>query len=144
MAAIDLTWIEDRRFLGVDSTGHSVVLSPPNDVGVKPSDALLIALGACAAFDVVEILRKQRFDPQRMAVRVTGDQAPNPPWTYQRIHLQFTITALNGRQDQLDRAVDLAINKYCSVRASLAPTIEVTFEAELRHLDVAPADGVRG
>ena len=60
MAQINLTWVEQQRFIGVDSAGHSVVLSPPNDVGVKPSETLLIALAACAAHDVVEILQKQR------------------------------------------------------------------------------------
>ncbi len=131
MAQIELTWIEKQRFLGVDSTGHSVVLSPPNDVGVKPSDTLLIALAACASVDVVEILHKQRAQLDRLTARASGEQAAEAPWAYQCIHLHFVVRASGVRQAQLDRAVDLALNKYCSVRASLAPNIQVTFEAEL-------------
>ena len=65
-------------------------------------------------------------------MQVTGDQAAAPPWAYQRIHLGFHITAAGVQLAQLERAVDLALNKYCSVRASLAPEIAVTFEVELR------------
>ncbi len=76
MAQIELTWVEQQRFLGVDSAGHSILLSPPTDVGVKPSEALLIALAACAAHDVVEILHKQRAGLTQLNVLVTGEQAP--------------------------------------------------------------------
>ncbi|HNP85377.1 MAG TPA: OsmC family protein [Kouleothrix sp.] len=131
MAQIDLTWIERQRFLGVDSAGHSMVLSPPSDVGVKPSETLLISLAACAAHDVVEILQKQRAQLARLAVQVTADQAADPPWAYQHIHLRFQVQAGTLSQERLDRAIDLSLNKYCSVRASLSPDIEVTYTAEL-------------
>ncbi len=132
MAQIELTWIGQHRFLGVDSTGHTVVLSPGADIGVKPAETLLIALAACTAHDVVEILHKQRARLEQLLVQVTSDQAVEPPWAYERIHLGFQITAAGVQLTQLERAVDLALNKYCSVRASLAPEITVTFEVELR------------
>ncbi|GAB4441529.1 MAG: OsmC family protein [Chloroflexi bacterium OHK40] len=131
MAQIALTWIERKRFLGVDSTSHSVVLSGGDDVGVKPSDTLLIALGACAAYDVVEILQKQRLDLRRLAVLVDGEQAEQAPWPYRRIHLRVAAAAPGLRHEQLARATDLALNKYCSVRASLHPEIEVSFEVSV-------------
>ncbi|HEX9371623.1 MAG TPA: OsmC family protein [Roseiflexaceae bacterium] len=137
MAQIELTWIEKQRFLGVDSSGHSMVLSPPNDVGVKPSETLLIALAACAAHDVVEILHKQRARLEQLAVQATGEQAPDPPWAYQRIHLRFQALAGGVRPEQMERAVDLALNKYCSVRASLSASLAVTWEAEVQALEPA-------
>jgi len=137
MAEIELTWIDKQRFVGVDSTSHSVVLSPGDDVGVKPSETLLIALAACASVDVVEILHKQRALLERLNVRVSGQQADEAPWGYQRIHLHFVVTAGGVRRAQLRRAVDLALNKYCSVRASLASDIVVTFHAELQAPEAA-------
>ena len=131
MAQIELTWIEKQRFLGVDSSGHSMVLSPPNDIGVKPSETLLIALAACAAHDVVEILHKQRVGLVRLAVQVTGEQAPEPPWAFQSLHLRFQAQAGGLQRERLERAIDLALNKYCAVRASLAAEIVVTYAAEL-------------
>lgn len=141
MAQIDLTWVEQQRFIGVDSAGHRMVLSPPSDVGVKPSETLLIALAACAAHDVVEILHKQRAGLVRLAVHVTADQAPDPPWAYQRIHLRFEVAAEATTQERLERAIDLALNKYCSVRASLSPDITVAFTAELQMPEPAEVSG---
>lgn len=132
MAQIDLTWVEQQRFIGVDSAGHSMVLSPPSDIGVKPSETLLIALAACAAHDVVDILHKQRVGLVRLTVHVIAEQAPDPPWAYQQIHLRFEVEAEGTTQGRLERVIALALNKYCSVRASLSADIPVTFTAELQ------------
>lgn len=132
MAHVEVTWINEHRYLAVDSTNHTVVLSPPNDIGIKPSEGLLIALAACTMHDVIEIIQKQRARLDRLVITVEGEQAPDPPWAYQHINLRFQVTAARLRQEQLERAVDLALNKYCSVRASLSPEIAVTFETELQ------------
>ena len=134
MGQINLTWIDQQRFLGVDSGGHSMVLSPPNDVGVKPSETLLISLAACTAHDVVEILHKQRVPLGRLAVQAEGEQAAEAPWAYRRIQLRFQARAGGLALERLERAIDLSLNKYCSVRASLDPAIEVTFTAEIEPL----------
>ncbi|HBY99238.1 MAG TPA: osmotically inducible protein OsmC [Chloroflexi bacterium] len=132
MSNIELTWLHNHRYLGVDSTRHSVVISPPGDVGVKPSDLLLIGLAACTAYDVVEIIQKRRARLDRLTVRVAGEQASEAPWAYRGIHLHFEVIAADLSRVQLERAVDLALNKYCSVRASLSPDIEISFEVELQ------------
>lgn len=129
MPTIELTWIERRRFLGVDSGKHSVVLSAGEDVGVKPAENLLIALAGCAAYDIVAILQKQRMELRRLTLSVSGEQAAEAPWPYTAIHLHVAAAAPGLRDDQLARAVDLSLNKYCSVRASLHPAIAVTFAA---------------
>jgi putative redox protein len=143
VAHVELTWIDRQRFLGVDSGGHAVVLSPGDDIGVKPAETLLIALAACAAHNVVAILRKQRARLERLVVSVSGEQAASPPRAFQNIHLRFRVMVAGVRPAQLERAVDLALNKYCSVRASLAPEIVVTFAVELQPPDLADgsADG---
>lgn len=131
MAHIELTWIHEQTFLGVDSTNHSIVLSPGGGVGVKPSETMLIALASCSAVDLVEILKKQRATLHRLAITVDGEQDADPPWRYRRIHLRYQVTAADATLEKVQRAVDLALNKYCSVRSSLHPEIEVTFEVEL-------------
>lgn len=140
MSTIELTWIERKRFLGVDSTRHSVVLSGGDDVGVKPSDNFLIALAGCAAYDVVEILQKQRLELRLLSVAVDAEQADSPPWPFRRIHLSFKAAAEGLKAEQLARAVDLSLNKYCSVRASLSPEIDVSFEATVEEERVGPAE----
>jgi putative redox protein len=135
MAHIELTWIPDQTFLGVDSTNHSMVLSPGGGVGVKPSEAMLIALASCSAVDLVEILKKQRATLNRLVITVDGEQDADPPWRYRRIHLHYQVTAIDATLEKVQRAVDLALNRYCSVRSSLHPEIEVTFKVDLNARD---------
>ncbi|ABQ91184.1 OsmC family protein [Roseiflexus sp. RS-1] len=135
MAHIELTWIPDRTFLGVDSTNHSIVLSPGGGVGVKPSETLLIALASCSAVDLVEILKKQRTTPHRLIITVDGEQDADPPWRYRRIALCYRVVATGATLEKVQRAVDLALNRYCSVRSSLHPEIDVTFAVELNQPD---------
>ncbi|MDW8148406.1 MAG: OsmC family protein [Roseiflexaceae bacterium] len=135
MAHIELTWIHDQTFLGVDSTNHSIVLSPGGGVGVKPAETMLIALASCSAVDLVEILKKQRATLSRLTITVDGEQDADPPWRYRRIYLRYQVTAAGTTLEKVQRAIDLALNKYCSVRSSLHPEIEVTFEVDLSASD---------
>jgi putative redox protein len=130
MAEVALTWIEGQRYLGVDSTQHSVVLSGGDDAGVRPAEALLLSLAACSAHDIVEIVWKQRARLVRLAVTVTGEQRATPPRRYTRIHLRYEAEAAGLSDARLRRAVELAL-RYCPVRASLNDEIDVTFEAVL-------------
>jgi putative redox protein len=131
MAHIDITWINEQRYLAVDSSNHSVILSPPNDVGMKPAEMILVSLATCSAYDVVKIVQKQRATLEKMTVEVDGEQATDPPWPYTHINLKFTVKAQKLTQAQLERAIDLSMNQYCSVRATLSPEVKVTFEAIL-------------
>lgn len=132
MAEVELIWVNEHRYLAIDSSKqHCVLLSPPSDIGVKPSDALLISLASCTAHDTINIIKKQRSVLHQLHIHVTAEQASEPPWKYQNIHLRFDIKADDLKQQQAERAVDLALNHYCSVRASLAPDIPVTFAVVL-------------
>jgi putative redox protein len=122
--------------VGSDSNGHSVVIgrSPDDhDVwnGIKPSDLLLLAAASCSAYDVVEILTKQREPLQDLKVSCRGDQQSEPPYTFTQIHLHYVI---NGKVDpvKLERAIDLAENKYCSVMSSLRPGVPISSDYEIQ------------
>lgn len=131
VSRVELRWLEGQRYAGVDSAGHRVALASGGEAGVRPADALLLALAACAAHDVVAIVRKQRGVLRRLVVLVDGERAEKPPRAFRRIHLRFEAAADGISGAQLHRAADLALNTYCTVRASLAPQIAVTFEAAL-------------
>lgn len=141
MAKAEVIWQNEQTYIGVDSTNHSLVISKPGEhsIGVKPSDLLLIAVAACASVDVVEILKKRRATLRKMAIRVSGEQAAEAPWAFQKIHLRFEVEAAGIDGPQLERAIDLSLNKYCSVRSSLSPDVAVTFDYELRAGDGQPA-----
>ncbi len=80
MATTTLKWIEGQKYIGTDSTQHSVVISTPSEgIGMKPSDLLLVALSACTAVDVVDILAKKRTPVTGLEITASGEQDADPP-----------------------------------------------------------------
>jgi putative redox protein len=132
MGTATVKWIGDKTFVGLDSTSHSVVISPPSDgVGVKPSELLLLAVASCSAVDVVEILRKKRTPLTKLEISVSGEQDQDPPWTFRKIHLHFCVQGKNLTPESVHQTIELAEEKYCSVAATIRATCEVTFDFEI-------------
>jgi putative redox protein len=134
LAKAKVVWVENKQFLGIDSSNHSVVLSTQdedNGVGVKPSDMLLVALGSCTAVDVVTILKKKRMPLTSMTIQVTAEQEKDPPWTFKSIHMHFQVAGKNLTQEDVHKAIELSESKYCSVAASLQETVEITTSLEI-------------
>ncbi len=127
-----LQWLSGKRFVGIDSTNHSVVLSSKDEgVGVKPSDMLLIALASCTAVDVVDILAKKRMQLNSMEVTTTGEQDADPPWTFRRIHLKYRLSGQGLTDKAVEQAIRLSEEKYCSVAATVRATADITTEFEI-------------
>ena len=88
-----LTWLEKQRFLGTGSDDNAVVISSGSDVGTRPVDLLLLALSSCTAFDVVEIIQKQRKTLTRLHIVASGERADAVPARFVSIHLRYEIEA---------------------------------------------------
>ena len=132
MATTTVRWLNEMHFVGIDSRGHSVVLSGQEDgIGVSPSQMLLVALASCSAVDVVEILRKKRKKLTLLEITTSGEQDPEPPWPYRKIHVKYRL----GGEGLTDKAVAQAINlsqeKYCSVSATVRGVAQITTEYEI-------------
>ncbi|HEY4722093.1 MAG TPA: OsmC family protein [Anaerolineae bacterium] len=131
-----LHWISGKRFVGIDSTNHSVVLSSKDEGGgVKPSDMLLIALASCTAVDVVEILAKKRLLLSSMEVITTGEQDADPPWTFRKIHLKYQLSGTGLTVKAVEQAIQLSEEKYCSVAATVRGVAQITSEFEIINLE---------
>ena len=129
MAKASVTWFGGKKFVGTDSTNHSVVLSTPDEgIGMKPSDMMLVALASCTSVDVVEILKKKRLDLRGLEVGVTAEQDVEPPWTFRKIHLTYTISGEGVKPKDAEQAIQLSQEKYCSVAATLRGVAEITWE----------------
>ena len=129
MATVTVNWLNERNFVGVDSTGHSIVLSgQKNGIGVSPSQMLLVALASCSAVDVVEILEKKRLKLTLLEVTATGEQDPDPPWTYRKIHVKYRLGGKNLKEKAVEHAIRLSQDKYCSVSATVRGIAEITTE----------------
>lgn len=132
MPTTTVRWVTGKQFVGTDSRNQSVVLSGDDPArGVSPSQMLLVALSACTAYDVVEIMAKKRKPLTLLEIFADGEQDPNPPWAYRRIHLKYRVSGKDLTQKALEQAVDLSQKKYCSVAATVRGVAEITTEIEI-------------
>jgi putative redox protein len=129
VAKASVRWIGNKEFVGTDSSKHSVVMSTQDEAsgtGMRPSELLLVALAGCTAVDVVSILEKRREKLTGLEVTVDGEQDEDPPWTYRKIHLTYTLHGIDLSQESVQRAIRISEDKYCSVRATVSGVADVT------------------
>lgn len=132
MGTATVRWIGEKKFIGIDSTNHSVVLSTPDDgVGMKPSELLLVALAACTAVDVVEILSKKRMPLSGLEIQASGEQDADPPWTFRKIRLKYILKGKGLTHQAVEQAIHLSEEKYCSVSATVRGVAEISWEYEI-------------
>lgn len=132
MASANVRWIGGKQFIGTDSTRHSVVLSTPDEgVGMKPSELLLVALASCSAVDVVDILAKKRMPAASLEISVDAEQDADPPWTFRKIHLHYRLQGEKITSRDVEQAIHLSEEKYCSVAATVRGVAEITTTFEL-------------
>jgi putative redox protein len=132
MPYANVRWISGKRFIGVDSTCHSVVLSTADEgVGMKPSELLLVALASCTAVDVVDILSKKRTPVSSLEIETTGEQDTEPPWAYRRIHLKYLVKGKDLTAKSVEQAIQLSEEKYCSVAATIRGVAEISYDYEI-------------
>lgn len=134
MGSAVVKWLQNKQFVGIDSSRHSVVLSAQdegNAVGCKPSELLLIALASCSAVDVVEVLAKKRMTLTGLEIEVQGEQDTEPPWTFRRIHLVYRLRGAGLTPGGVEQAIRLSQDKYCSVAATLRGVAAISWEYHL-------------
>ncbi len=134
MSKTTITWVQKLQFVGTDSSKHSVVISSPdeeNGVGMKPSDLLLISLGSCSAYDLVNILTKKRKKLHHVQLDVEGEQQNTSPWPFTKIHLHYIVAGEDISERDVAKAIQLSHEKYCSVSATLKSSVELTHDFEL-------------
>ncbi|MDH5643110.1 MAG: OsmC family protein [Gemmatimonadota bacterium] len=99
--------------------------------GPSPMLALLLAAGGCSGADVVMILEKMRVELSDVEIEVEGVRAETEPKRYVTLRFHFKIAGKGLDEEKAKRAVDLSMEKYCSVVHSLAPDIEIAYGFEL-------------
>jgi putative redox protein len=129
-------WVQDRTFLGESGSGHSVVMDGApeaggRDLGVRPMEMLLLGMGGCTAFDVVDILAKGREPVEDCVVLIDGERAEEIPKVFTRIKVRYVVTGTGLNPAKVERAVKLSAEKYCSATIMLEKTATVTHEIEI-------------
>jgi putative redox protein len=132
---IKLAQTGPARFTASNSGGATIVIDGPPDqggqnAGLRPMETLLAALAGCSAMDVVLIMKKQREDLERLEVEVDGERADAVPAVFTKINLRFRgFGPIDLKKFQ--KAVELSLEKYCSVSKTLDPAVTITSECVL-------------
>lgn len=134
---VRIKWVEGVSFVGESETGHAVVLdgAPENggrNIGMRPMEMLLIGMGACTSFDVVTILKKARQPIVDCVADISAERADEVPKVFTKIHVHFVVTGGNLNATQVERAVKLSAEKYCSASIMLSKAVEITHDYEIR------------
>ena len=140
---VRIKWVEGVAFIGESETGHAVVLdgAPENggrNIGMRPMEMLLIGMGACTSFDVVTILKKARQPIVDCVAEISADRADEVPKVFTKIHVHFVITGNNLNATQVERAVKLSAEKYCSASIMLAKSVEITHDFVIEPVEIKP------
>jgi len=131
-----VTWVEAATFLGISGSGHTVVMDGPPDHGgrdlaVRPMEMLLLGMGGCSAFDVVHILTRGRQPVTGCEVDIDAERADTEPKVFTRIHMHFRVSGNGLPAAQVERAVKLSAEKYCSASIMLGKVATITHDFEV-------------
>lgn len=132
-----IKWVEGVSFVGESETGHAVVLdgAPENggrNIGMRPMEMLLIGMGACTSFDVVTILKKARQPIVDCVAEIQAERADEIPKVFTKIHVHFVVTGDGLNEMQVERAVKLSAEKYCSASIMLSKSVAITHGFEIK------------
>ena len=130
---VALTW-QGRGlvFRGEGAGRVPITIDGDNAEGPGPMESLLLALAACTGSDVVTVMRKKRVDLRELRVEVSGTRREDYPQRYAAIALRYHAAAPGAAEETLRHAINLSLEKYCSVTASLNPDIPVRYELVLQ------------
>jgi putative redox protein len=134
-ARVHLT--EGVTFVAESGSGHALVVDTAPEVGgrnlgPRPMELVLMGTGACTAIDVVLMLRKGRARVDGCVVELDGERATEDPKVFTKVHFHFVVTGKGLKPAQVERAIKLSQEKYCSATAMVAKTAEVTSDFEIR------------
>ena len=131
-----IKWVEQASFLGETESGHAVLMDGPPDgggrnLGPRPMELLLIGTGGCTAYDVIHILKKSRQQVTDCVVEIQAERATTDPKVYTKIHLHFIVSGKELKPEQVERAIKLSAEKYCSASIMLGKMADITHDFEV-------------
>lgn len=129
---------KDFNIEATNSEGNTVLMDGSKEIGghgkgMRPMQLLLTALGGCSSVDIIAILRKQKQELESIEIEVNGDRDPVGIEGYslfKTIEVHFILKG-NVDKDKVERAVQLSMEKYCSVTKTLEPTAKITYKVTL-------------
>ena len=135
-----LKWAGNAAFIGTASSGHTVVMDGPaegggRNLGPRPMEMLILGMGACSTYDVVSILKKSRQEITDCEIKITSQRADSDPKVFTDIQLHFIVSGKDLKEKQVERAIKLSAEKYCSASIMLGKTANITHDYEIINID---------
>ncbi|WP_010098648.1 OsmC family protein [Ornithinibacillus scapharcae] len=128
---MSVKWNEKMSFTGFAPSGHEIMMDAAESVGgenrgARPTELLLSAVAGCTGIDIISILTKMRLQPTSFEINMSGDRADEHPKKFTKINIHY---ALEGElpEDKVVRAIELSMDKYCSVSHSLSAEITASY-----------------
>lgn len=132
-----VNWQDNVAFLGSTDTGHDIMMDGSaqfggQNKGARPMELILLGLGGCASFDVVTILKKSRQDITDVQCQLHATRADSVPAVFSTINLHFVVTGNDLKPAQVEKAVTLSAEKYCSASKMLQDGgVEISHSIEI-------------
>lgn len=132
-----IKWVENVMFVGESGTGHGIVLdgapeSGGNNMGMRPLELMALSVGSCSSYDVVTILKKARQDITSCEAEIEAKRVDATPAVFESIHLHFKVSGNDLSEKQVERAIELSADKYCSASIMLKDAgVKVTHDYEI-------------
>ena len=133
---VAVEWEGEVAFTGLTESGHKIAMDGPSEHGggnrgPRPTELVLVGLGGCTSFDVVQVLRKGRADVRACTARIEAERAEEDPKVFTRIHVHFVVSGRDLKEATVERAIRLSADKYCSVSIMLAKTADISHSFEI-------------
>ena len=130
-------WVDGVMFVAETGSGHAVVMDGPPDnggrnMGVRPMEMILLGVGGCSSFDVVQILQKGRHNVADCLTEISAERVDAIPSVFSKIHLHFVVSGRELKEATVERAVRLSAEKYCSASIMLGKVVEITHDFEIK------------
>jgi len=131
-----IKWVEQVSFLGETESGHAVLMDGPpsgggRNLGPRPMEMVLLGTGGCSAYDVIHILKKSRQQVTDCVVEIAAERAEEDPKVFTKIHFHFVVTGQDLKPEQVERAIHLSAEKYCSASIMLGKVADITHDFEV-------------
>ncbi len=135
-----IKWIENVSFVAESGSGHALIIDGApegggRDLGPRPMEVVLMGTGGCTAYDVMHILRKSRAPVTDCVLEIDAERADEDPKVFTKIHFHFVVTGKGLKAAQVERAVHLSAEKYCSASIMLGKTAAITHDFEIREAE---------
>lgn len=132
MLKAKITYVNGLQFVGEADSGHAIVMDGTpeaggKNTGLRPMELLLVGIGGCSGMDVVSILKKKKQNISGFEINVNGEKADNYPKKFTGIDIEFVIKGKNISDEAVKKAVQISMEKYCSVKAALEGSAEIRY-----------------